>query len=317
MLSTHSSTSEILSSRPVRVMLAALEKGRLSHSLIISGDQPEQVEEVGQYLAQRILDADSPEPIPLERHPDSLSVRPTGKMRQISADNTRELVRQINHTPNIGSRKVALVFEAERLHPTSANVFLKTLEEPPASTTIVLLTTRPQYLLPTIRSRCLHFRLPVSADRESLPESVLQWLDEYGQWLQGLARPLGSKQEIARQVMQLYGLLARFSPLLKSAVAEAWKAQKEELPENLAEQEETALAEGFRLELRDQLFGAIEHRLRKFALEQMAGDPGAVRPFTRSVEELERVAGLLRVNLNETAALEAFCLSAMRAWGRR
>src|SRR5690606_7091914 len=128
MSSLHSSTSDILASTPVRTMLSALERNRLSHSLIISGDRPEEVEIVGQHIAQAVLDSGSPVSHPLERHPDFLSVRPTGKMRQISADNTRELVRQIHHSPNIGERKAAIVYEAERLHDSSANIFLKTLE---------------------------------------------------------------------------------------------------------------------------------------------------------------------------------------------
>ncbi len=317
MPSLPSSTSEVLASRPVRTMLSALERNCLSHSLIISGDRPEQVELVGQHIAQAILDAGAPVSHPLDRHPDFLSVRPTGKMRQISADNTRELVRQIHHSPNIGDRKAAIVYEAERLHDSSANIFLKTLEEPPGSTTIILLTTRPQYLLPTIRSRCLHFRLPVSAQTDDLAPAITEWLADYSRWLEGLRESITSKREICDQVMQMYGLLARFSPMLKTAVATAWKSEKEKLPENLADDEEAALAEGFRLELRDQIFATIEERLRQFALEEMRADPERVRPFTKSVEQLERVAGLLRVNLNETVALETFLLETLRAWGRR
>jgi DNA polymerase III subunit delta' len=317
MPSIPSSTTDIFSSRPVQVMMSALERGRLSHSLIISGDQQDQVEEVGRHLAQAVLDSGSDVTRPLDRHPDFLSIRPTGKMRQISADNTRDLVRQIHHSPNLGTRKAAILYEAERLHTTSANIFLKTLEEPPASTTIILLTTRPQYLLPTIRSRCLHFRLPVVAHSETFSEPVMQWLADYTTWLEGLPGQISSKQDICQRVMQLYGLLARFSPLIKSAVSEAWKTQKAQLPDNLAEDEEAALAEGFRLELRDRLFGAVEYRLRAFALSQMRDHPGLVRPFTRTVDELERVAALLRVNLNETAALETFLLETLRLWARR
>jgi len=317
MPSAPSSTSDALSSRPARVMLSALERGRLSHSLIISGDDGDQVEELGRSLAQRILNQDSPAAAPLDQHPDFLSVRPAGKMRQISADDTRELVRKISLSASIGKNKVAILFEADRLHQSSANIFLKTLEEPPAGTTIILLTVRPQYLLPTIRSRCLHFRLPISRRKEPFPEGVLSWLSEYSRWLEGLGGEISSKRAVCDQVMRMYGLLARFSPMLKTAVAEAWKAQKESLPENISEDEEDALAEGFRLELRDEVFGAIETRLRAFFLNQVTTNASSARAFTRSVDELERIAGLLRVNLNETAALESFFLGTLRAWGRK
>lgn len=316
MPSVPSLPSDLLASRPVQTMLSALERNALSHSLIISGDVAEEVEMVGEHLAQAVLDAGSPESRPLARHPDFLSVRPTKKMRQISADDTRDLVRKIFHSPNYGTRKAVILYAAERLHSSSANIFLKTLEEPPNNTTIILLTTHPQYLLATIRSRCLHFRLPVTLQNEKFAPEIADWLGDYSRWLEGLSGNLSSKREICDQFMQLYGLVARFSPLLKAAGASTWKEQKKQLPENLTSDEEEALAVGIRLELRDQVFGALESRLRQFALTEI-NDPSRIRPFTRSVEELERAAGLLRVNLNESAALEAFLLETLRAWGRR
>ena len=69
------------------------------------------------------------------------------------------------------AERLLVIYEADRMNLSAANIFLKTLEEPTASTTILLLTTRPYSLLPTIRSRCQRVRFAgglgtlVDADR--------------------------------------------------------------------------------------------------------------------------------------------------------
>lgn len=60
----------------------------------------------------------------------------------------------LSHTPMAGGRKVALICDAERLNDESANALLKTLEEPPPYSLIVLVATHIDSILPTIRSRC-------------------------------------------------------------------------------------------------------------------------------------------------------------------
>ncbi len=63
------------------------------------------------------------------------------------------------HTPSLATAKVFIVDEAERLDLPGQNALLKTLEEPPPSTYLFLITARPERLLPTIWSRCQHVRL--------------------------------------------------------------------------------------------------------------------------------------------------------------
>ncbi|TCD48731.1 DNA polymerase III subunit delta' [Chlorobium sp. N1] len=60
--------------------------------------------------------------------------------------------------PREGSRKVFVISQAEKLHPSAANKLLKLLEEPPAHVLFILTTSRPDSLLPTIRSRCQEIR---------------------------------------------------------------------------------------------------------------------------------------------------------------
>lgn len=81
----------------------------------------------------------------------------------------RSLVQRASMSPAMGARKVFIVGDAERMVPQegadmAANAFLKLLEEPPADTTIVLTSSEPGALLPTIRSRVVAVRVPLVAD---------------------------------------------------------------------------------------------------------------------------------------------------------
>lgn len=81
----------------------------------------------------------------------------------------RSLVQSAAIAPAIGARKVYIVGDAERMVPQegsefAANAFLKFLEEPPSNTTIILTTSEPGALLPTIRSRVVAVRIPRLSD---------------------------------------------------------------------------------------------------------------------------------------------------------
>jgi DNA polymerase-3 subunit delta' len=82
--------------------------------------------------------------------------------------------------PRDGGKKVFIISQAERLHPTAANKLLKLLEEPPAHVVFVLVSSRPESVLPTIRSRCqlLNFARPKPAEIEAWIERRSPQLDE-------------------------------------------------------------------------------------------------------------------------------------------
>ena len=85
-------------------------------------------------------------------HPDTQIVSPAGAWVRI--DQIRELQKRIVYRPLEGVRKVIILREADRMNLEAANCLLKTLEEPPAESVLILLTTNLDALLPTIRSRC-------------------------------------------------------------------------------------------------------------------------------------------------------------------
>jgi len=254
---------------------------------------------------------------PPEQHPDCFMLRPAGKMRQISADATRELITKVQVSPAVAPRKVAILHEVDRMNTAAANVFLKTLEEPPANTTLLLLTTRPYALLPTIRSRVLHFRFPAPATVVAA-DGWAPWLADYQAWLARLSVGVSGKTAIADQVFTLYGLVARFSAVLDFATGEVWKLQKEKLPPDLEDDEQVAIETGIANGLRARLFAEIEAATRNFALPRLSiADGRARRAYAAAIEKLEHNVGLLRLNLNEAAALEDFLLSSLRLWTQR
>ncbi len=85
-------------------------------------------------------------------HPDLQIIRPSGAW--IKIDQIRELQKRIIYRPLEGARKIYILTEAERMNLEAANCLLKTLEEPPADSVLILLTANLEALLPTIRSRC-------------------------------------------------------------------------------------------------------------------------------------------------------------------
>lgn len=306
----------------IAVIEQAIARQRLSHSLLLHGDDHATLVAIAYAIADRLLyPANLPAPAARfapEQHPDCFSLRPAGKMRQISADATRQLVNQVQVSPAVAPRKVAILHEVERMNVTAANVFLKTLEEPPANTTLLLLTTKPYALLPTIRSRVLHFRFPATTTAIAA-DGWPSWLEDYAAWLERLSGGTNpDKAAAADHIFTLYGLVARFGGILDAATAEEWKRQKEKLPPDLADDEQVAIETGIANGLRARLFAEIETATRGFALPRLLdGDESVRRALTASIDQLERDVRLLRLNLNESAALEDFLLSSLRLWSRK
>ncbi len=216
----------------------------------------------------------------------------------------------------------------------AANIFLKTLEEPRANTMLLLLTTHPYALLPTIRSRCLHFRFPSKLGRNPIrrwprrdeggrqrpetPDPWSTWLSDYRAWHARIAAGTPDKRAVADHIFSIYGLVAQFKLILDNATAAAWAKTKDSLPPDLDEDEQVAIETGLAKGLRARFFAEIEEATRVFALPRLeAGDPAARRAFTAAIEKLEHNARLFHFNLNESAALEDFLLSSLRLWSRR
>ena len=92
-------------------------------------------------------------------HPDVLFVEP-GDTGSIKIEQVRDIVDRAAYRPFEGRRRAVIIDQADALVPAAQNALLKTLEEPPPSSVFMLITSRPDMLLPTVLSRCprLQFR---------------------------------------------------------------------------------------------------------------------------------------------------------------
>lgn len=146
---------QILGNEPLKLYLAkAVQNGRLPHALLFSGPDGIGKSLFAKALAQHLLQAETHR-IEQENHPDFHMFRPEGKSGNHSIESLRTLIDQVHEAPFEAWAKVFVICEAEKMQPAAANALLKTLEEPNPDTTLILLSSSPKDLLPTILSRCI------------------------------------------------------------------------------------------------------------------------------------------------------------------
>ncbi len=159
-----------------------LQSGRLAHALLLSGPaESGKVELATRFLASALCLEDSYpacgqcrscQLLASGAHPDGHVLtfeehpKKAGEMRkELVIDQVRRLTASLYLTNTISRRKAALVYPVEAMNKHTANALLKTLEEPPGETALILVSDDPARLPATIRSRCqgLHVRLPGAA----------------------------------------------------------------------------------------------------------------------------------------------------------
>ena len=107
-----------------------------------------------------------------KEHPDFREIFPEGKSHMHPMQAIREFIKETEMPPFEAACKVFLIYDADRMLPTSMNALLKTLEEPVVSSVIILISSHSQSLLPTITSRL--FSIPFSLLTVEELESYLQ-----------------------------------------------------------------------------------------------------------------------------------------------
>jgi DNA polymerase-3 subunit delta' len=113
----------------------------------------------------------------------------------------RELMQEIHLKPTEAEYKVAVIVAADRMNPQAANAFLKTLEEPPANSILVLVSTESQRLLETILSRCLRLKFGGDGPRPLAP-AQFAWLNSFSQLAADEQKSLLSRYRLTDLVLK-------------------------------------------------------------------------------------------------------------------
>lgn len=167
--------------RSKRLLQRALAKDGLGHAYLLFGEDA-----IGKRLAALTFTqsiqckktnhadpcdlCDGCRAFKLNTHPDVRIIEPGGSM--IKIDQIRAIQGLLVYRPLMGNRKVVLIDQADMMNPQAANAFLKTLEEPPDQSLILLITSRPDRLPSTVLSRCQPVRFN-SPKREDITEWLL------------------------------------------------------------------------------------------------------------------------------------------------
>ncbi len=150
-------------------LAAAHAAGRLPHALLIHEAPGSGGEWLALWTAQLVLCLQrdkapcgvcvSCKRVVAGEHPDFLALRPVEDSKQIRIEQVRELGQELALTSHQGGYKVGLLSPADVLNRFAANALLKTLEEPPQRTLLILVATQPSRLPATLLSRCQRIRV--------------------------------------------------------------------------------------------------------------------------------------------------------------
>ena len=324
----------------VRLLQRSLERGRLGHAYLFSGLELGALERVARALAKALVCEQPPKlsdaGLPIdscdhclscrkvddETHPDVLWVRPESKLRVVTIDQMRDLMQTIHLKPTQAPFKVGIIVSAERLNVQAANAFLKTLEEPPADSIIILLTTEPQRILETITSRCLRLNFAGGRAHQESPE-FLAWLEQFTDVAAGEQRSLLNRYQLLSIVLNRLNqmkanvteTLTKRSPLeryddLEPRTRDRFEAELDAAIEAEYRRQRTDLLAGLEWWLRDVWLHTLGLGQDHTSYPNLGAATESVAKRVRSeealrnIETIEQTQRLLATNVQEALALE-------------
>ena len=325
----------------VQLLQRSLARGRLGHAYLFTGDQLDELELLARTLAKTLncrnpvktngVVTDCCDECPVCRkidnqtHADIHWARPESKLRVITVEQMRDLMQQIQLKPAEAEYKVTIIAGADRLNTQAANAFLKTLEEPPPKTILILLSTEPSRILETILSRCL--RLNFSGDgARPLDAAQAEWLGQFGAMAANGQKSLLGRYRLLDALLQKLGEIR--AGVDESLSARSPLEKYDEVEKGLREKWEKELAAAIEAEYRRHradLLLLIQWWLRDVWLHTLATGrellkfpdiPGAEtvarrinpRQALENLQTVEHAQRLLHTNVQETLALEVSLL---------
>jgi DNA polymerase-3 subunit delta' len=199
----------------------AQQRGRLAHAYLIAGGAGSGKRRLAADLTHLVNGAPA-DAIFAGSAPDVYLAAPESKSRKIVIEQIRNLEHALQMRASDGRRKVAIISEADRMQSQAANAFLKTLEEPPNNSLLLLLSSIPEVLPDTILSRCLEISLAAPNDAEFSAEQkelivLLNQFDPGGP---------GSVHEVYRLVQNFQRLLGQIRQMIQDENAAALKQEQ-------------------------------------------------------------------------------------------
>ncbi|MEO5754146.1 MAG: AAA family ATPase [Chthoniobacterales bacterium] len=311
-------------------LIGAQKRSRLAHAYLITGAPGSGKRALAADLAHLVNGAPADQ-IFAGGAPDVHLAGPESKSRRILIEQIRQLEHALQMRASDGRRKVALISEADRMVLQAANAFLKTLEEPPNNSLLLLLSSIPEVLPDTILSRCIEIPLAPPVDPQ-LSEEQLTLLN----LLDGLeSAPAGSVHEAYRLVQGCQRLLNQIRQSIQEENAAALKEEEKRYKQTTdgawlenREDHYKAMTESVYLQRRTQLietlflwWGDVLRASTAVAARELpkasAGTEAMARRLTtseilRRLRRLEELRDHLGRNIQEALALEVAFLSIFR-----
>jgi DNA polymerase III subunit delta' len=307
------------------------EQNRLAHAYLISGPPGSGKQVLAAELAS-LVNGTASSDVFSARAREIFVAQPESKSRRIVIEQIRDLEHALQMRASNGRRKVAIVSDADRLQPQAANAFLKTLEEPPKDSLLLLLSALPEALPETILSRCIAIPLapegqPKNKAEEKQLVKLLQqtvceqsWSIQYAyrlaQEFQRLLRAV--REEIKTETDQA---LRQEEMRYKDSTDGAWLEEREEYYK--------ALTESFYLRRRAGLIETLfawwsdvlrsSNRVERRNLPDAGKETGELASrFTtaeilRRIQRLEELRDHLSRNIQEALAIEVAFLTIFTA----
>src|SRR5712672_1123034 len=235
----------------------AHEQNRLAHAYLISGPTGSGKQLLAAELASLVNGTKASDVFSVKAR-DIFIAQPESKSRRIIIEQIRDLEHTLQMRASNGRRKVAIISEADRLQPQAANAFLKTLEEPPKDSLLLLLSALPEALPETILSRCISIPLASHGEARSEKEQeklvkLLQQASRQTTWSIQFAYRLAQEfQQLLRAIREEVknetdDALKREQTRYKDATDGSWLEEREgyykALTESLYLQRRAALVE--------------------------------------------------------------------------
>jgi DNA polymerase-3 subunit delta' len=235
----------------------AYEQNRLAHAYLITG-APGSGKEVLAAELTSLVNGTPTKDVFSAKAREVFIARPESKSRRIITAQIRALEHALQMRAANGRRKVAIVADADRLQTEAANAFLKTLEEPPKDSLLLLLSALPEALPETVLSRCIAIPLASDGEARSKKEEaqlvkLLQQASRHTTWSIQFAYRLAQEfQQLLRAIREEVknetdDALKREQARYKDATDGAWLEEREgyykALTESLYLQRRAALVE--------------------------------------------------------------------------